>query len=1149
MFRAAPVALFFSICLVVGSFTSWPPCHAQSKAAAATAVPDDKYKNEALVWEHFDTTIHMRADGTGDRTLHIVVRLQSEGAARQFSVLSVPYASAYETGNIDFIRVHKPDGTTVETPVADAIEMPAAVTREAPLYSDLKEKQLPVRSISAGDVLDYQFHTERTKAEAPGQFWGAEHFLVEGSVVLSQTLTLEVPANKYVQVWDPNHPAKPTEHDGVLTYRWTSSQLMPTPRPKDPADKTVSADEIKDHDQDADGRALPSVGWTTFHNWAEVGDWYRGLAQGRSTPTPAIKARAEQLTKDAKTPEEQLRALYAYVSKTRYVGIDFGVGRYQPHTADEVMDHEYGDCKDKDTLLESLARAKGFTTAPALIGVNIAPVADLPSPALFNHVITTVQLPGSGQVWLDTTPEVAPYRVLVPQIRDEKALVIPDTGTASLEVTPANPPFPYFEHFEANGTLDKDGLLKSHMEMTIRSDSELAVRTMVLQVAPAQWDQAMQYLSGAMGFGGTVTGSNLKQTDASGPVRITYDYSRPSYADWEHMRILPLFPVLEVTTIDKDKAPEHDIDQGAPRTLEATTHLQLPDGYRADLPDAIHVKRDYATFDKTYRLDRNELIVERKAVILKKKVPKADWKDYYAYLKSIGMEDGENYISLFPAVPAPKPSTPVELKVDPKTGNKTGTVQLSAPGSLPATASSGAPAPASSITTLSEADLPEAMKEAARLETRRDWTGAKEKLLQIQKVRPDYPYLMSMLGYVAMQTGKTDEAVEDIKSELKNHPDVNSSIVILLAGIYVNQKHDDAAVALLKSYSDRRDAGISNMLASIQTKLGDDAAALSTLRDAASAHPDDRSLQTRIATTLNRLHRSAEAATAAKAAMDGSDDPGILNDDAYELALTRIDLPLAEKNSRHAVDLLETASTQITLQEVNTRAFQQTNLLVASWDTLGWILFLEGKPADAEPYIAAAWFHRQALDVGNHLAQVKEALGKPSEALTLDQLAMASATAGADKDVKAEVTANIERLKKAGGRSLAKNDIQGLQEMRSFHLDRPKDLKGSGTFRVQLGGPGVTDCEETSGDEALHALVPKLLQLKIPNVAPAGSPARLVRDAVVDCSALLNTCEFVLMPYSGLQHGECKVGSAAYSWLSTCFLSGIVRPLFRMRSS
>ena len=156
---------------------------------------------------------------------------------------------------------HKPDGTTVETPVADAIEMPAAVTREAPLYSDLKEKQLPVRSVAAGDVLDYQLRTVRTKAEAPGQFWGSEHFLVEGGVVLSQTVSLEVPADKYVKVWDPNHPAKPTEHNGLLTYQWSSSQLDPTPKPKDPADKNP-APEKKDPDEDADGRKLPSMGWT-----------------------------------------------------------------------------------------------------------------------------------------------------------------------------------------------------------------------------------------------------------------------------------------------------------------------------------------------------------------------------------------------------------------------------------------------------------------------------------------------------------------------------------------------------------------------------------------------------------------------------------------------------------------------------------------------------------------------------------------------------------------------------------------------------------------------------------------------------------------------------------------------------------------------
>src|SRR3984885_6028486 len=94
----------------------------------------DQYHDEALVWEHYDTTIHMHADGTGDRILHVTARLQSEGAVRQFSVIQVGFASGYETGNIDFLRVHKADGTTVETPGADGVEKPAPATTLAPPF-------------------------------------------------------------------------------------------------------------------------------------------------------------------------------------------------------------------------------------------------------------------------------------------------------------------------------------------------------------------------------------------------------------------------------------------------------------------------------------------------------------------------------------------------------------------------------------------------------------------------------------------------------------------------------------------------------------------------------------------------------------------------------------------------------------------------------------------------------------------------------------------------------------------------------------------------------------------------------------------------------------------------------------------------------
>lgn len=42
---------------------------------AQSALTPDQYRDEAVIWEHYDTTIHTHADGTGDRILHVTARL------------------------------------------------------------------------------------------------------------------------------------------------------------------------------------------------------------------------------------------------------------------------------------------------------------------------------------------------------------------------------------------------------------------------------------------------------------------------------------------------------------------------------------------------------------------------------------------------------------------------------------------------------------------------------------------------------------------------------------------------------------------------------------------------------------------------------------------------------------------------------------------------------------------------------------------------------------------------------------------------------------------------------------------------------------------------------------------------------------------
>jgi transglutaminase-like putative cysteine protease/tetratricopeptide (TPR) repeat protein len=1113
-------ALFVSLLPLVCSAQKPAPAAKTVSPSATTSAPS--FSDQALVFEHYDTTYRMHADGTGERDVHVVVRVQSQGAAQQFGVLTLSYASANETPTIQLVRVHKPDGTTVDTPPADAMDMPAAVSREAPLYSDLKEKHLPVRSLSVGDTLEYEARFAIDKAEAPGQFWGAHHFTVPGSViVLNETLTVEVPANKYVQVWSPNHKPTVSDHDGLRTYAWTVSQLIP-PAKANADDDTAKSTTPKDPDEDADGRKLPSVAWTTFHSWAEVGDWYRSLALSQSQPNDALRARADELTKDAKTPEDQIRALYEFVStKTRYIGIDFGVGRYQPHSAAEVLANQYGDCKDKDTLLEALLHAKGFTTAPALIGAGIAPVPDVPSPAVFNHVITTVELP-TGRIWLDSTPSVSPYRYLVSQIRDQKALLVPASAPAELATTPAAAPWPFTANFTANATLDADGKLAGHIQATYHDDDEIVVRALAIGIAPAEWDRASQYISSMTGFGGATSATHFTNIDNfSVPITVTYDYAKHPYGDWDNLRIVPLFPALDLTTLGSDATqPQEDIQLGAPRTLVASSTIQLPDGYRVDPPDPIHVKTGFATFDKTYRFDGKQLTVERTVTVLKSKLPKSDWKQYQAFTKDASLES-ENWIQLIPPqkkLTAAVSKAPAEtaksiaVPTSPQSGTEPKITTILIPTSKPA------PPPPSTAVIPDNASVADLMNLAQSLLRNGDMGGAKEALDKVKAKNATQENLWSMYGFVAVMERDDDEAVADFRKEIASHPD-NSNAVGALASAQAHAGDSLGARQTLSHYLDQhQNVQLSLYLASLQNSAHDYNAALKTLQSAADQNPDDRHVLIQICNTLFLLKRNQEAAAAARTVINGTDDPELLNNAAYTLSETGIDLAAAEDASRRSISALEEKSATISAQEANNRTFAEAQLLVASWDTLGWILFREGKPEAAKPLVSATWRASLIAESADHLGQVDEALGQNDEALTAYTFASQALTANDTPDVRGHIHDSIARLKAAGAKASLPPGAANTQDLRTWSLVRPSGVSGWGTFRIEITTTGVTDAQLMSGQQTVAGIKPSILAMKFPELLPPGSKAHLLRSAVVSCSeASDKKCDVVLVPDGGLQ--------------------------------
>ena len=167
----------------------------QTSAAPVPAKTTDspiRYADEAAVVERDDVVYRYAQDATGTKLETAVMRIQSSAALQSASVLNFPYASDNQSLEIVYARVRKPDGAVVDTPVSDAQDQPAQVTTIAPMYSDLHLKQLPIRSLTVGDKLEFQLRLTQRQPEIPGEFWGQENFGA-GIIFLERSIELHLP--------------------------------------------------------------------------------------------------------------------------------------------------------------------------------------------------------------------------------------------------------------------------------------------------------------------------------------------------------------------------------------------------------------------------------------------------------------------------------------------------------------------------------------------------------------------------------------------------------------------------------------------------------------------------------------------------------------------------------------------------------------------------------------------------------------------------------------------------------------------------------------------------------------------------------------------------------------------------------------------
>src|SRR5579859_5542489 len=242
-----------------------------------TAKAQDDSK-EAVVIERYVTRVSYEADGSGTREITAVIHVLAQAGVQNFGVLVFAYTSANENVDVDYVRVRKPDGTVVVTPEYNIQDLPADISRQAPMYSDIHEKHVMVKALGVGDILEYAARYRIVKPQVPGQFWFTHTFLKD-EIVEDEQLEISVPREKYVKISSPDFPPQTKDSGARRIYSWQTTHL----ERKEPDKKSLAAIL-----RQAQEEVKPSVQLTTFHNWEEVGSWYGGLQRPQQAITPAI---------------------------------------------------------------------------------------------------------------------------------------------------------------------------------------------------------------------------------------------------------------------------------------------------------------------------------------------------------------------------------------------------------------------------------------------------------------------------------------------------------------------------------------------------------------------------------------------------------------------------------------------------------------------------------------------------------------------------------------------------------------------------------------------------------------------------------------------------------------------------------------------
>ncbi|MCX2452179.1 DUF3857 domain-containing protein [Pedobacter sp. PLR] len=382
-----------------------------------------------------------------------------------------------------------------------------------------------------------------------------------------------------------------------------------------------------------------------IENWKNLGSWMYELSKNSQVLSEPAKAKVQNIVKTAGSAEEKVSLLYKYLQEnTRYVGVQLGIGGFQPISAEKVSSVNYGDCKGLSNYMKSLLEEAGIKSNLVVIGNGMPSLnRKYASMNQANHMILCVPM-AKDTTWLECTSNYSPAGFIGNNNSGRTVLLVTADGGKLVE-TPILKPEHNYMHSITKVNLNEEGSAEIQIDTKYANAQYEDQLGMMLSEPINQRKRIMNSFSIP---NIEITSLNYTQPDKTLPVinssiQLKSSQLMTKGADKLFLTLNLLNRVENTLAVIENRRTPFAVKYGYMDEDEVI--YTIPKGFKVEfIPKDVTVDSEFGKYTATSVVKDNTLIYTRKIVISNKTYPAEKYNDYVAFRKKLYQADKQKSI-------------------------------------------------------------------------------------------------------------------------------------------------------------------------------------------------------------------------------------------------------------------------------------------------------------------------------------------------------------------------------------------------------------------------------------------------------------------------------------------------------------------------